>query len=231
VKVLSRLASPAGFALVLLLFFVLPFLSVSCDVPGYGEAGMHFSGADMVVGTDPEYVVPAGLEEVEKELVSDGSGSTDLRKSADVLGVRVLAVVLAVLAAAGALTGLLPRARARLFGAAAAAGAALAVAVVTMVVGQSNLQAALTEDAHTIGEGQAAAPGIVAGIEEMVHTDLGFWLVVVVLTLIGVSSLCAALFGGRLREAVANATDRGDTDAGAGLSGLSFGEPEQPTGR
>src|SRR5262245_50140845 len=62
VKVLSRVTSPAGFALVLLLFFLLPFVSVSCDVPGYGQAGASYTGSHLVSGTDPE--VPAELREL-----------------------------------------------------------------------------------------------------------------------------------------------------------------------
>ena len=235
-KVLSRLASPAGFALVLLLFFVLPFLSVSCDVPGYGEAGLNYKGTHLVTGAEPATVIPAGLE----ELTNDPSSSANVDAPSDGPGVRVLAIVLAVLAAAGVLTGLIPRVRTRLFGAAAAAGATMIVTIVTMVVAQSNLESALIAETRNFDdEGQTAATGIADGIEEMVHTDVGFWLIVVILVLIGLLSTGAALFGGRLRAAVSGGAGGGE-GAGAGLAGLSFGggpepgqpavEPERPAG-
>jgi hypothetical protein len=223
VKVLSRLASPAGFALVLLLFFVLPFLSVSCDVPGYGEAGLNYTGTHLVTGAEPDPVIPAGLE----DLTNDPSSGANIDAPAVGPGVQVLAIVLAVLAAAGLLTGLIPQVRARLFGAAATAGATLVVTVVTMVIAQSNFESALLTETQNFDDGeQTAAPGIADGIEEIVHTDVGFWLIVVVLALIGLLSTGAALFGGRLRTAVSNAAGGGTSagaGAGGGLAGLSFG--------
>jgi hypothetical protein len=216
VRVLSRLASPAGFALVLLVFFVLPFLSVSCDVPGYGEAGLTYKGTHLVTGAEPNTVLPAGLD----ELTNDPSSSANVTPPEDGPGVRVLAIVLAVLAAAGVLTGLIPRVRARLFGAAAAAGATLIVTIVTMVVAQSNLESALIAETRNFdGDGQTAATGIADGIKEIVHTDVGFWLIVVILALIGLLSTGAALFGGRLRAAVSG--------GGGGPEPGPAGEPGQ----
>jgi hypothetical protein len=218
VAVLSRLVSPAGFVLVLLLFFLLPFLSVSCDVPGYGEAGVHYTGSHLVTGTAPDPVIPAGLE----ELVADPSSSETVDAVADGPGVRLLAIALAALAAAGVLTGLIPQVRARLFGAAALAGATLVVAVVTMVVAQSTLTSALVEGTRDFGtDGETPGVGTVDGIEDMVHTDVGFWLIAVALVLTGLMSTVRAVFGGRLRTAVSASGGR-DAGASDGLAGLSF---------
>jgi hypothetical protein len=58
---IGRLLSPAGFGLVLLLL-LLPFLAVSC---GSGEetAVGTFTGIDMVIGGEPDLVVPAMTDE------------------------------------------------------------------------------------------------------------------------------------------------------------------------
>jgi hypothetical protein len=58
---IGRLLSPAGFGLVLLLL-LLPFLAVSC---GSGEetAIGTFTGIDMVIGGEPDLVVPAMTDE------------------------------------------------------------------------------------------------------------------------------------------------------------------------
>jgi hypothetical protein len=52
----------------------------------------------------------------------------------------------------------------------------------------------------------------------MVHTDTGFWLIVVVLVLIGMMSVVGAVFGGRLRAAMSS----GSGGAEDGLAGLPF---------
>ena len=57
----SRLVSPAGFALVLLLFLFMPFLSVSCDVSGTGSIGVSYNGAELASGAHPAVEVPDGL--------------------------------------------------------------------------------------------------------------------------------------------------------------------------
>jgi hypothetical protein len=215
VKVLSRVASPAGFALVLLLFFVLPFLSVSCDVPGYGEAGANYSGSHLVSGTDPE--VPAEL----RDLGDDPGSPTALSDPPDP-GVQVLAILLALLAAAGVLTVLVPRYKARLLSGSALAAGTLVLTVVTMVVARSNLESELLDWARTTGaaENPEGLEGLESGVGEVVHTEVGFWLMVVLLTLIAAVTAILGLFGDRLRAAAA---ERASDDGGGGLSGLSFG--------
>jgi len=217
VKVLSRLVSPAGFGLVLLLFFLLPFVSVSCDVPGVGEAGVSYKGSHLVSGAEPTAMVPGDL----KELLGEATGAnTDDQPDPDV---RLLAIVVAALAAVGVLTVLIPQLKARLFGGAAVAGATLVMTIVTMVVAQSNLETAVLAVAKETGAAETS-PGMPTAddlADQMIHTEIGFWLVVVILVVTGVITGGAAVFGERLR-----ATRGG---GGATLAGLPFGDPHEPT--
>jgi hypothetical protein len=169
---LLRLVSPAGFGLVLVLFFLMPFLSVSCDVPGVGKAGADYTGTHLIANDTPEWAAP--------DEVDDVLGTPDVQAPA---GVSVLAIALAVLAAAGVAAGLIPRVRTRLYGSAALAGATLVVAVVTMVVALSNLRSVLLPQAEEIAKGQPTQDPA-ALVDEVLHTEVGFWLVAVVLALV-----------------------------------------------
>jgi hypothetical protein len=194
VKVLSRLASPAGFALVLLLFFLMPFLSVSCDVPGYQELDTRYTGSHLVSGVDP--AVPDEL----RKLADEADAPAALIDPPDAK-VQVLAIALAVLAAAGVLTGLLSSLRLRLLGAAAAAGATLVMTIVIMVVAQSNIQSTLFDWMRETSVAEDKPEQLEAGIDDLTHTEVGFWLMVVVLALIMVVTATLGLFGDRLRSA------------------------------
>lgn len=192
VKVLSRFASPAGFGLVLLLFFLLPFVSVSCEVPGYGEAGADYTGSHLVSGAQPE--VPDEL----RALADDPETPAELVEPPDP-GVRVLAIVLAVLAAAGVLTVLISQVRTRLLTGVALAGATLVVTVVTMVVAQSNLESALVDGVRRSGvtEQQENLQRVESSVDDMIHSEIGFSLVLVLLALIILANGALALFGNR----------------------------------
>ncbi|HEX6354420.1 hypothetical protein [Actinophytocola sp.] len=194
-KFLSRFGSPAGFALVLLLFFLLPFVSVSCDVPDYGEAGADYTGSHLVSGVEPD--VPAELQ----ELAGDPETPADLVRPPDP-GVQLLAIVLAVLAAAGVLTVLIPQLRTRLLSGAGLAAATLIATVVTMVVAQSNLESALIDGVRQSGvaEQQENMQRVESAINDMIHSEIGFSLMVVVLTLIILATGALGLFGNRLRR-------------------------------
>lgn len=203
VKVLSRLASPAGFVLVLLLFFLLPFVSVSCDVPGYGQAGASYTGSHLVSGTEPE--VSAEL----KELAADPEAPAELTDPPDA-GAQGLAVVLALFAAAGVLTVLVPQVKARLLSAAAVAVATLAVTVVTMVVAQSHLRSALLDGVRQSGLAERQDnQQLESAATELTHTEVGFWLMVILLAVITVVTGTLGLFGERLRAARAAETSGG----------------------
>ena len=178
-KLLSRVASPAGFGLVLVLFFLMPFLSVSCDVPDVGRTGADYTGTHLVTDDTPEWVVPDGLD----GLLGTPASRNDEKVPA---GVPVLAIALAVLAVAGVGVGLVPRLRTRLYGSTALAGATLVVAIVLMVVAMANLRSALLPRARDIAKGETTAPGMdpESLVDDVLHTEAGFWLIVAVLTVI-----------------------------------------------
>ncbi|MFC4856686.1 hypothetical protein [Actinophytocola glycyrrhizae] len=214
-RFLSRFANPSGFVLVLLLFFLLPFVSASCDVPGYGEAGATYTGSHLVSGVDPE--VPAELQ----ELANDPESPTALTDPPDP-GVQLLAIALAVLAAAGVLTVLIPHLKARLLSGAALAAATLVVTVVTMSVAQSNLQNALVDWARQTGAAENEdGDRLRTAVAEVTHTETGFWLMVVLLALITLMATALGLLGDRLTAVLA------DRESGAERpSGFPFGRSD-----
>lgn len=216
VRFLSRFASPAGFVLVLLLFFLLPFVSASCDVPGYGEAGATYTGSHLVSGTDPE--VPDEL----KRLADDPESPAALSDPPDP-GVQFLAIGLAVLAAAGVLTALVPHMKARLLTGAALAAATLVTTVVTMAVAQSNLQDALLDWARQTGAAESEdGDRLQTAVTEVTHTEVGFWLMVVVLALITLMATTLGLLGDRLQAAI-----NGRGSEHTRLGGLPFGRSDE----
>lgn len=183
-KVVSRLASPAGFGLVLLLFVLMPFLSVSCDVPDAGKTGADYQGTHLVTGDKPDWVIPPELDEL---LSAPESPSEQVPDP----GVQVLAIALVALCAAGVAVGFLPKVMARLYGSAALAAAALAVAVVTMVVALSNLRSALLPQAEGIAASTAGDPQALDAeslVDDALHLELGFWFVAVLLAMILVAN-------------------------------------------
>jgi hypothetical protein len=194
VKLLSRLASPAGFALVLMLFFLLPFLSVSCDVPGYQDLDTRYTGSHLVSGVDP--AVPPDL----RKLADEADAPPQLVDPPDAK-VQVLAILLALFAAAGVLTGLLPRLRLRMLGSAAAAGATLVMTIVTMAVAESNIQSTLFDWMRETSVAEDKPEQLEAGIADLTHSEVGFWLMVVLLALIMLVTAVLGLFGDRLRLA------------------------------
>ncbi|MFI7678334.1 hypothetical protein [Actinophytocola sp. NPDC049390] len=215
-KFLSRFASPAGFVLVLLLFFLLPFVSASCDVPGYGDAGATYTGGHLVSGADPE--VPDEL----KRLAEDPESPTALSDPPDP-GVQILAIGLAVLAAAGVLTVLIPHLKARLLTGGALAVATLAATVVTMTVAMSNLQDALLDWARQTGAAESPdGDRLRTAVTEVTHTEVGFWLMVAVLALITLMATTLGLLSDRL-QAVISGRDAGHTRS----SGFPFGRSDE----
>lgn len=211
-KFLSRFASPAGFVLVLLLFFLLPFVSASCDVPGYGEAGATYTGSHLVSGTDPE--VPDEL----KRLAEDPESPAALSDPPDP-GVQFLAIGLAVLAAAGVLTVLVPHLKTRLWTGGVLAALTLVTTVVTMNVAMSNLQDALLGWARQTGAAEGEdGDRLRTAVTEVTHTEVGFWLMIVVLALIALMATTLGLLGDRLQAAIS-----GSGSGHARPSGFPFG--------
>ncbi len=182
---LARLVSPAGFALVLLLFLFLPFLSVSCDVPTMGTLGVDYDGAHLAAGADPDVQVPQGLE-----------GMTEQVPDSRDPGVAVLAIGVAVVLAAGVALPFVPRLgrgwRTRMYGGAALAVLAGALMVVTQVVARAHLTTMLTDYAESLAEGDDPVANVDRAAD-LVHTEVGFWLSVSCLALIALLSVGLAL--------------------------------------
>ncbi len=161
---LSRLLSPAGFGLVLLMF-LLPFVTVSCG--GERQITSTFTGVDMVVGSPPEIAGPGVDSDVERELVA---------LFADDLGVEPLALLgaLAVLAAMG--VGLI---RERLARHAISTGLAVLVAALlgsAVIRASDRVDAALHKFDDQVYQGVATATAV--------DTRFGFWFVMVTLALL-----------------------------------------------
>jgi hypothetical protein len=181
-KAFSKLASPSGFFLVLLLFLFLPFVSVACEA---GSA--DYNGADLATGARPDVEIAPGLEDMAKEAA--GPAGTDQMPAA---GAQVLAFVVILLLLAGIVLPLLPRlasqVRYRMFGGAGFALLAGVLMIVTQDVAQSNIAARLAEISRRLpGSGQTPGEDDIA--DRFVHSEVGFWLSLVVLVVIVLTSV------------------------------------------
>jgi hypothetical protein len=199
-----RLASPIGFGLALLLFLLLPFVAVSCEVPGLGSAELSYSGADLVGNADPSV-------STEGEFDSGGEAApiTDNENPPTPGGGgQVLAIITLVLLVGGLGVSLIPLARTRLV---ATAGAALLGGVgliTTQAVTQSNLSSAILDAAQ---KESTSSPddlpiNLTSGlIDDMVQTRFGFWLSLIAVFLVLLYSAGTLLLP-RIRAATAQST-------------------------
>lgn len=185
----SKLLSPAGFALVLLLFLFMPFLSAACEVPGGGgTVGADYRGTHLVAGAEPTIEVPPELQDV----VSDLLRATPSDMPAPDPGVQVLAIIVAIVLVAGVVLPFVPRlarqVRLRMFGGAALAVGAGVLMVVTQLAAQTEVAAQLTRYARDLGvvDGPTTTDAIA---EQLVHTGVGFWLSLVLLFLLALVSV------------------------------------------
>jgi hypothetical protein len=160
---IGRLLSPAGFGLVLLLF-LLPFLSVSCG-SGAETAVGTFTGIDMVVGGEPDLVVAAMTDEEAQE-AQQGIVAM-FRDQLDLEPLAILAALVLLLAmAAGLVRERLAR-HALASGLAVLAAAMLSGAVVRAMSRINDALRSITEEQGTDGYA--------------VDIRYGFWLCVAVL--------------------------------------------------
>jgi hypothetical protein len=159
---LRRLLSPAGFGLVLI-FFLLPFVTVSCgDSTGTVEA--TFSGLDMAIGGSPHVTTPDRDPESSKQLAALIVQELDLEPVALLAALAVLAGM--VMAAV--------RPRRIRYGAAAAfavAAAALMVGAITRAPGH------VDQFLKKVGGAEGMPEGLTTGT----HTRYGFWLALIAL--------------------------------------------------
>lgn len=178
-SVLSRFASPAGFALVLLLFGVLPFLSVSCETD-VGDASVSYNGLDLATGTSPEADV-TGVEGFQ-ELADEQQQALPM-ESGDAPDVQWQTIVLAALLTGGILAM-------RFRGLAAAlAGVSAVLVVVIDLIARANLDSAVRDAAAA--EESLTTPEI-DRLAEGVGREFGFWVTVVGLVVLTVYNLVAA---------------------------------------
>jgi hypothetical protein len=158
----GRLLSPAGFGLVLI-FCLLPFLTVSCGTSGE-MIDSTFTGVDMVVGGEPDITGPgidAGAEHELRALVTDK------------LDLEPLALLAALFLFAGMGVSLVRDQRLRhglATGIAVAAGALFTGAILRA---GPRVNTVLSE----LSEGNDA-PGSLAWV---IHVRYGFWLVLATL--------------------------------------------------
>src|SRR5689334_22022375 len=103
---LPRLISPAGFLLALA-FFLLPFAAVSCEVPSVGSVEASYTGVDLITGGDPSTTTTG-------EFTSDSSSPVKKDDPVPKTDVQVLAIITAVLLAAGLVASAAPGIRTRL---------------------------------------------------------------------------------------------------------------------
>lgn len=171
----SRLVGPAGFALAAL-FFLFPFVAVSCDDPELGGSiEVSYTGVDLATGGDPavETVGHFGRE------VGDPIGEDEDPPDPAVQGLAILTLLVIV---AGLVLSVLPAAVARLFGAAGAAALGAALLVVTQSVAHSNLVSSIVASAR---EGGAESLTLIERLaDDMVQIRIGFWLALAVLVLV-----------------------------------------------
>jgi len=164
---LGRLLSPAGFGLVLI-FFLLPFATVSCG-SATEKADATFSGLNMAVATTPTVSSPDSDPGTARELGALILSEIDLEP---------LALLAALTVLAGMAVGLLRRRRLRhgAAGAAAVAAAALIVGAIVRVPGHVDAFIANV----------AGAEGMPEGVTATSHIRYGFWLALV--TLVGLAA-------------------------------------------
>jgi hypothetical protein len=170
---IGRLLSPAGFGLVLLLF-LLPFLAVSCG-SGEEKAVGTFTGIDMVVGGEPDLVVPAMTDEDAQQ--AQQAVVAQFHDDIDAQPLAILAALVVLLAMAAALVPERLARHAVSAGLAALAAALLSGAVVRATSRIEETLRAIVEEPDT------------AAFE--VSLRYGFWVCVAVLAALVVGHLAA----------------------------------------
>jgi hypothetical protein len=162
---IGRLLSPAGFGLVLL-FFLMPFLSVSCG-SGQETAVGTFTGIDMVVGGEPDLVVSAMTDEEAQE-----AQRGIVAMFADQLDAEPLAILAALVVLLAMAAGLV---RERLARHALALGlGVLATALLAGAVVRAT--ATIDEALRALSDAASDQPDISTAYE--VDLRYGFWLCV-----------------------------------------------------
>lgn len=179
-RIVGRLFSPAGFLLVLL-FFLLPFASVSCEVFG-AEIGADYTGLDMATNGEPDATIPEGFDGLGADAAKD---EREMREDAPPTDVQPWTILAAAVVAAGLLTALIAAARARMIAAASIAGLGVVLLIVNQIIAHQHLYDRLWAERPKAGAedffGFEITPDL---INQMVKIGIGFWLAVVVLAMV-----------------------------------------------
>jgi hypothetical protein len=164
---LGRLLSPAGFGLVLI-FFLLPFVTVSCG-DSTGKAEATFTGIDMAIGGLPDVTTPDS---------EPGSAKQLAQLIVEQIDLEPLALLSALAVLAGMVAGVVRRPRIR-----HGAAAGLAVTAVALIVGAvSRVPGHFDEFLKNVGGAEGMPEGVMTGT----HTRYGFWLALI--TLVGLAA-------------------------------------------
>jgi len=162
---LTRLLSPAGFGLVLL-FFLLPFVAISCDTSA-GAVEATFTGTDMLIGGDPHITGPEELTGAEeRDVVALFGGDIDTEPWAIMAALAIIV---------GMTFGLVRGRLARHAGGAGLAGLAIALLIAA--------------ELHSIGRLEDLRSSSIRGAldappEGTTSPRYGFWLAMTTLALL-----------------------------------------------
>lgn len=185
-KHVPRLASPVGFLLAAL-FFLLPFVAVSCEAPGIGSASASYTGLDLVTNGEPSVETTGAFNEL-KDADPNNATKVDVPQQADAAGpgTQTLAIITLALLVIGIGVSLAPVLRVRTFGVLGAAAAGGALLIATELVAQSNLESALRDSAKEATSSPADGLPNISGFlfDDLVHSRFGFWLALVAVLLV-----------------------------------------------
>ncbi|MGE5826854.1 MAG: hypothetical protein ACM30G_00620 [Micromonosporaceae bacterium] len=197
---LTRLLSPAGFGLVLMLL-LLPFLAVACDVTTPDERlsfSATFTGWDLVVGGSPTV-----RSTVEDERLTEAGEPIDAEP---------FAIATVVVLVAGAAAALLRSPLARITAGAGTGVLGAALLFATEVQARSTVQDLVRTQLGDLGPGLSPA--------DLVRTRYGFWLALLAVLGVALGNAIA------LSRALRPVDELSDAPPPAGLS-LLDDEPQQ----
>ncbi|OLF06113.1 hypothetical protein BLA60_32745 [Actinophytocola xinjiangensis] len=181
---LSRLLSPAGFTLVVLLF-LLPFVGVSCSTGELGSMEAEYTGFDLITNGDPTFETTSPIADM---VASD-------QAEMPTTGVVVPAVFVLLALIAGAASALVRRPRTRLLAAGAAAALAALLLALTQLFAESNLASSITDNAEVISQSTGSnLAGVLSEdyLGDAIGSRIGLWFCLGVLVVVAAGNLVAA---------------------------------------
>lgn len=159
-----RLLSPAGFILVILCF-LFPFIAVSCQSP-VGSVSVEYSGNSLAFGGQPS--------------ISTSEGDVPHESGVPPATPQPLALLAYLLTLAGLFTGLIPSVRARLRTTAIIAGTATLFVIINETAVYNRIVSQLAgRSGSQFGSDLGSLP--TAAASNLVHTQAGFWLAMLLL--------------------------------------------------